>query len=45
MKTVTLGDVAISNELPFALLAGPCQLESLDHARMLASEIAVLAQH
>ncbi|GGG78702.1 2-dehydro-3-deoxyphosphooctonate aldolase [Salipiger pallidus] len=43
MKTVTLGDVAISNELPFALLAGPCQLESLDHARMLASEIGSVA--
>ena len=39
MKTVTLGDIQISNARPFALLAGPCQLESLDHARMLAGEI------
>jgi len=40
MKTVKVGSVEISNTLPFALLAGPCQLESLDHARMLAQNIA-----
>jgi len=40
MKTVTVGSIEISNALPLALLAGPCQLESLDHARMLAEAIA-----
>lgn len=39
-RTIKLGEVAISNSLPFALIAGPCQLESLDHARMLAGTIA-----
>lgn len=43
MKTVTVGDVDISNDRPFALLAGPCQLETLDHARMLAAEIGGIA--
>ncbi|MCF7702174.1 3-deoxy-8-phosphooctulonate synthase [Loktanella sp. M215] len=40
MTSVHVGSVAIGNDLPFALLAGPCQLESLDHARMLAENIA-----
>jgi 2-dehydro-3-deoxyphosphooctonate aldolase (KDO 8-P synthase) len=40
VETVDIGPVRISNALPFALIAGPCQLESLDHARMLAGRIA-----
>jgi 2-dehydro-3-deoxyphosphooctonate aldolase (KDO 8-P synthase) len=43
VKTVKVGQnthvIDIANHLPFALLAGPCQLESLDHARMLAERI------
>lgn len=39
MKTVKIGDFEVSNANRFALLAGPCQLESLDHARMLAENI------
>ncbi|MGR3493687.1 3-deoxy-8-phosphooctulonate synthase [Citreimonas sp.] len=42
-KAVTLGDVRIANDSPLALIAGPCQLESLDHARMLAERIATAA--
>ena len=38
-KTVTVGNIDVSNTNRFALLAGPCQLESLDHARMLAEKI------
>ncbi|WP_417242673.1 3-deoxy-8-phosphooctulonate synthase [Celeribacter sp.] len=37
---VSIGTVTLSNDLPFGLIAGPCQLESLDHARMLADKIA-----
>ena len=37
---ITIGNVTLSNDLPFGLIAGPCQLESLDHARMLADKIA-----
>ena len=46
-KSVSVGPeglsrpVTLSNALPFGLIAGPCQLESLDHARMLAERIAV----
>ena len=39
-KTVTVRDVAIGGTAPFALITGPCQLESLDHARMMAEKIA-----
>jgi len=39
-KTVTVGDIAIGGMHPFALITGPCQLESLDHARMMAEKIA-----
>jgi 2-dehydro-3-deoxyphosphooctonate aldolase (KDO 8-P synthase) len=34
---VTIGDIAIGGSNPVALIAGPCQLESLDHARMLCA--------
>lgn len=40
MKTVNVGNIDISNANRFALLVGPCQLESLDHARMMAENIA-----
>ncbi|MEC9199002.1 MAG: 3-deoxy-8-phosphooctulonate synthase [Pseudomonadota bacterium] len=40
MKTVTVRDIKIAQNLPFTLIAGPCQLESLDHARMMATGIA-----
>ena len=35
MKTISLGKVHIANNLPFTLLAGPCVLESRDHAFMM----------
>ncbi|MCC5989094.1 MAG: 3-deoxy-8-phosphooctulonate synthase [Pararhodobacter sp.] len=38
-KTVHIGDIAIANDRPLVLFAGPCQLESLEHARMLAERI------
>jgi len=37
---VTIGDIAIGGQNPIALITGPCQLESLDHARMMAEKIA-----
>ncbi|SFI71467.1 3-deoxy-8-phosphooctulonate synthase [Celeribacter neptunius] len=42
-KTVTIdakSPVTFSNAKPFGLIVGPCQLESLEHARMLAEKIA-----
>ena len=39
MKTVSVGSVRFGNDLPFVLISGPCQLESLEHARMLAGRL------
>ncbi|WP_224816038.1 3-deoxy-8-phosphooctulonate synthase [Hasllibacter sp. MH4015] len=36
MKTVEVGELGISNAARLTVIAGPCQLESLDHARMIA---------
>jgi 2-dehydro-3-deoxyphosphooctonate aldolase (KDO 8-P synthase) len=38
-ETVTVGDIAIGGPAPIALIAGPCQMESLEHARMMAGRI------
>ena len=43
MKSVDIGKITLSNEAPLGLICGPCQLESLDHARMLAENIAAAA--
>lgn len=32
-KTLNIADFTVSNDLPFFLMAGPCQIESLDHAQ------------
>lgn len=37
---VTIGNIAIGGANPIALILGPCQLESRDHARMMAERIA-----
>jgi len=39
-RVVSVGDIAIGQQNPFALISGPCQLESLEHARMMAEKIA-----
>lgn len=39
-KTVAIGSTAFGNDQPFGLIAGPCQLETLDHARRIAGELA-----
>ena len=38
-QIVTIGDIPIGGRHPFALIAGPCQLESLEHARMMCAGI------
>lgn len=40
---VSAGSVSFQNGTPFALIAGPCQIESLNHARMVAHGIAEAA--
>jgi len=42
MTDVTVGPVTFGQSLPFVLISGPCQLESLDHARMLAEKLAAM---
>ncbi|MBE2275906.1 MAG: 3-deoxy-8-phosphooctulonate synthase [Rhodobacteraceae bacterium] len=37
---VEIGDIAVGGDNPIALITGPCQLESLEHARMMAGRIA-----
>lgn len=39
-KVIHLGDIAIGGQNPIAFITGPCQLEGLDHARMMADKIA-----
>ncbi len=39
MRTVTIQNIKISNNLPFTLIAGPCQTESLEHSLMMANSI------
>ncbi len=38
-KHVTVGNVTFGNDLPLTIIAGPCQLESRDHAFMMAGKL------
>lgn len=38
-KSVSVGNFKIGSNEPLALILGPCQLESLDHARMMAERV------
>lgn len=40
--SVNVGPVEFSNALPFALIAGPCAIESRDHAMDMATELVSL---
>ena len=40
MKQVQIGPLTVSNSAPLTVIAGPCQLESLDHALMIAETMA-----
>ncbi|MHA7772797.1 3-deoxy-8-phosphooctulonate synthase [Roseibium sp. M-1] len=42
-RVVSVGNVTFSNEAPFSLLAGPCALESRDHALECAAAIKEIA--
>ena len=46
MKDVAIGTLTVGNDRPLTVIAGPCQLESLDHALMIATEMqAICARH
>ena len=38
-RHITVGDVSIGNDLPFVLIAGPCQMESRGHAMQTAGTL------
>jgi 2-dehydro-3-deoxyphosphooctonate aldolase (KDO 8-P synthase) len=40
MKEVGIGPITVGNDRPLTVIAGPCQLESRDHALMIASRMA-----
>jgi 2-dehydro-3-deoxyphosphooctonate aldolase (KDO 8-P synthase) len=42
-STVEIGGLKIGNALPLTLIAGPCQLESRDHAFMMAGKLKEIA--
>jgi 2-dehydro-3-deoxyphosphooctonate aldolase (KDO 8-P synthase) len=42
-RTVHVGSVAFGNDLPLALIAGPCAIESREHALMMAKELKAIA--
>ncbi|MEE4189288.1 MAG: 3-deoxy-8-phosphooctulonate synthase, partial [Roseobacter sp.] len=39
MKHVPVGDLVIGNDRPLTVIAGPCQLETEDHAQMIAGRM------
>ncbi len=39
MKHVKIADLTVGNDLPLTIIAGPCQLETADHARMIAGKM------
>lgn len=39
MTQVTIGDLVVGNDRPLTIIAGPCQLESEDHAQMIAGKM------
>ena len=40
MKDVTIGGLTVGNDRGLTVIAGPCQLESADHAQMIAGRMA-----
>jgi 2-dehydro-3-deoxyphosphooctonate aldolase (KDO 8-P synthase) len=43
-RRVAIGAVTLGNDLPMVLIAGPCQIESRDHAREVAAALAEMAR-
>ena len=43
-RRVQVGNIAFSNDLPFGLICGPCQLESMEHTMDLAGKIVEITK-
>ncbi|WP_291732497.1 3-deoxy-8-phosphooctulonate synthase [Leisingera sp. F5] len=39
MKNIDIAGLTIGNDCPLTFIAGPCQLETADHARMIAGQL------
>lgn len=44
MQDVAIRGLSVGNNQPLTLIAGPCQLESADHAQMIAGTLAEICQ-
>jgi len=42
-STISIGDIEVANHLPLTIFAGPCQMESRDHALMMARALKDIA--
>lgn len=42
MKHIKIGSLTLGNDLPFALIAGPCVIESRDHVMMMAEKLSAI---
>jgi 2-dehydro-3-deoxyphosphooctonate aldolase (KDO 8-P synthase) len=42
MRTFNINQLSISNELPFVLIAGPCQIESQEHAEATCARLVAI---
>lgn len=43
-KHIEIGHIKIGNDLPLVILAGPCQMESRDHALMMAASLQKISE-
>lgn len=43
-KIINVGNVQLGNKLPLALIAGPCQIESREHAIFIAGQMVEITQ-
>ena len=44
IRTIEIGPLKIANNLPFVLIAGPCQIEGLEHSLEIAGTLAEFAK-
>ena len=44
LGSAAFGPIAFGNALPFGLIGGPCQLETLDHARRIAGTLMEICE-
>ena len=43
-RRISIGSVDVGNDLPIVLIAGPCQIESLEHTLMIAAKLVSVCE-